>query len=92
MAHICKIPNFPGGACPQTTLDDYWLFSLKPEPPHFCRAFSALEPMHLALFQESDQDLMTLLFLVGAGLADPAAAGPMFEPTIMIDLKLYSHS
>ena len=24
--------NFPGGACPQTPLDDYWLFCTKPEP------------------------------------------------------------
>ena len=41
-----KIPNFPGGACPQSPLDDYWLFCLKPEPPHFCRAFSALDYVH----------------------------------------------
>ena len=34
--------KFPGGACPQTPLDGYWLLSLKPRPPHFCRTFSAL--------------------------------------------------
>ena len=33
-----KIPNFPGGACPQTPLDDFWLLCLKFEPPHFCRS------------------------------------------------------
>ena len=44
-----KIPNFPGGACPQTPLDSWWFSSLKPEPPHYCRGFSALE-MYRILF------------------------------------------
>ena len=35
-------PYFPWVACPQTLLDDYSLLCLMPEPPHFCRAFSAL--------------------------------------------------
>ena len=40
-----KIPNFPGGACPHTPLDGYWLLALIFEAwtPSFCESFSALD-------------------------------------------------